>query len=133
LFRRVVLRDPLKMKALQKGLIQLSEEGATQVFRPMNSNDLILGAVGVLQFDVVAYRLKDEYNVECSYEPIQVATARWVDCEDLKMLEDFRKKAYDNLSLDGAGELTYLAPSRVNLDLTMERWPEIKFHATREH
>jgi peptide chain release factor 3 len=99
----------------------------------MNSNDLILGAVGVLQFDVVAYRLKDEYNVECSYEPIQVATARWVDCEDPKMLEDFRKKAFDNLSLDGADELTYLAPSRVNLELTMERWPEIKFYATREH
>lgn len=133
MFRRVVLRDPLKMKALQKGLVQLSEEGATQIFRPMNSNDQILGAVGVLQFEVVAYRLKDEYNVECSYEPIQVATARWVECKDPKMLEDFRKKAYDNLSIDGAGELTYLAPSRVNLELTMERWPEIIFHATREH
>jgi len=133
LFQRVRLRDPLKMKALQKGLIQLSEEGATQVFRPMQSNDLVLGAVGVLQFDVVAYRLKDEYGVECSYEPVQVATARWIECDDEKMLNDFRKKAAENLSLDAADELTYLAPSRVNLDLMMERWPEIRFLATREH
>jgi len=133
LFQRVRLRDPLKMKALQKGLIQLSEEGATQVFRPLQSNDLVLGAVGVLQFDVVAYRLKDEYGVECSYEPVQVATARWIECDDEKMLNDFRKKAAENLSVDAADELTYLAPSRVNLDLMMERWPEIRFLATREH
>ena len=133
LFRRVVLRDPLKMKALQKGLIQLSEEGATQVFRPTQSNDLVLGAVGVLQFDVVAYRLKDEYNVECTYEPVQVATARWIECDDPKMLADFEKKAAENLALDAADELTYLAPSRVNLELTMERWPDIRFLSTREH
>jgi peptide chain release factor 3 len=133
MFRRVVLRDPLRMKALQKGLDQLSEEGATQVFRPLASNDLILGAVGVLQFDVVAYRLRDEYNVECSYDTIGVSTARWVTCEDEKMLQDFRKKAETNLALDSGGHLTYLAPSRVNLELTMERWPEIEFHATREH
>jgi peptide chain release factor 3 len=133
LFRRVVLKDPMRMKALQKGLIQLSEEGATQVFRPELSNELILGAVGVLQFDVVAYRLKDEYGVECKYEPVQVATARWIECDDEKMLAEFRKKAADNLAVDAADELTYLAPTRVNLDLAMERWPDITFHATREH
>jgi peptide chain release factor 3 len=133
LFRRVVLRDPMRMKALQKGLIQLSEEGATQVFRPLNSNDLILGAVGVLQFDVVAYRLKDEYGVECSYDPVQVSTARWVDSDEPHKLEEFRKKAADNLALDAAGQLTYLAPTRVNLELAMERYPDIAFHATREH
>jgi peptide chain release factor 3 len=133
LFRRVVLRDPMRMKALQKGLIQLSEEGATQVFRPLNSNDLILGAVGVLQFDVVAYRLKDEYGVECSYDPVQVSTARWVDSDEPRKLEEFRKKAADNLALDAAGQLTYLAPTRVNLELAMERYPDIAFHATREH
>jgi len=133
MFRRVILRDPLRMKALTKGLQQLSEEGATQFFRPMLSNALILGAVGVLQFDVVAYRLKDEYGVECSYEPVQVATARWVECDDEKMLDEFKRKAAENLSIDAAGELTYLAPTRVNLDLTIERWPDITFHATREH
>jgi peptide chain release factor 3 len=133
LFRRVRLKDPLKMKALQKGLDQLSEEGATQVFRPLNRNDVIVGAVGVLQFDVVAFRLKEEYSVECGFEAVNVNTARWVECSDAKMLNDFRKKASDNLALDAGGSLTYLAPTRVNLDLTIERWPEVEFHATREH
>ena len=133
LFKRVQLRDPLKMKALQKGLLQLGEEGATQVFRPLNNNDMILGAVGVLQFDVVASRLKEEYGVECSYDNVPVIAARWVECEDEKMLSDFRKKVSDNLALDGGDYLTYLAPSMVNLNLIMERWPDITFHATREH
>ncbi len=133
LFRRVYLKDPLKMKALQKGLDQLSEEGASQVFRPLNRNDIIVGAVGILQFDVVAYRLKAEYNVECGFEAINVKTARWVTCDDEKMLSDFRKKAADNLALDAGQSLTYLAPTKVNLDLIMERWPEVEFHATREH
>jgi len=133
LFKRVRPTDPLKMKQLQKGLQQLSEEGAVQLFMPKRNNDLILGAVGQLQFEVVMYRLKDEYKVECIYEPISVATARWVECSDNKMLGDFEKKAYDNLALDGAGLLTYLAPTRVNLNLTQERWPDVKFRATREH
>jgi peptide chain release factor 3 len=133
LFRVVRLKDPLKSKALLKGLTQLSEEGATQLFRPLLSNDLILGAVGVLQFDVVAYRLKAEYNVQCSYEQSTIATARWVECDDPKMLEDFKTKCADNLALDGAENLTYLAPTRINLALTMERWPQIKFRETREH
>ena len=132
LFRRAVLKDPLRMKALQKGLEQLSEEGATQLFRPFKNNDLILGAVGVLQFDVVAHRLRDEYKVECAFENISVATARWISCDDEKMLEKFREKAYENLALDQSGELVYIAPTRVNLDLAMERWPDIEFMATRE-
>ncbi len=133
LFRRVQLKDPLKSKQLQKGITQLSEEGATQVFMPLRNNDIIVGAVGVLQFDVVAHRLKEEYKVECSYDNINVATARWIYCEDAKMLEDFKRKCHDNLALDGGGYLTYLAPTRVNLELTMERWPDVKFAATREH
>jgi peptide chain release factor 3 len=133
LFRRVQLKDPLKMKALLKGLIQLGEEGATQVFRPLGSNELIVGAIGSLQFDVVAWRLKDEYNVECSYDNIPVSSARWVSCEDGKILQEFKQKAAQNLALDGGEYLTYLAPSMVNLNLTIERWPDIKFHATREH
>ncbi|MDH4273608.1 MAG: peptide chain release factor 3 [Gammaproteobacteria bacterium] len=133
LFRRARLRDPLRAKSLLKGLEQLSEEGATQLFKPLNNNDLILGAVGVLQFDVVAERLKSEYGVEAIFEPVNVSTARWVQCADEKKLDEFRKKAADNLAVDGAGELTYIAPTRVNLELTMERWPDIQFRATREH
>ncbi len=133
LFRLVRLKDPLKLKALQKGLKQLCEEGATQLFKPLNSNNLILGAVGLLQFDVVAYRLKHEYNVDCVYEPVSVVTARWTYCDDEKKLEEFKKKAFDNLALDGSDNLTYLAPTRVNLSLTMERWPDVEFKTTREH
>jgi len=133
LFRLVQLKDPLKSKQLQKGLKELSEEGATQVFMPMRNNDLVVGAVGVLQFDVVASRLKEEYKVDCGYMPVSVNTARWVVCDDEKKLAEFKRKASDQLSVDGGGHLTYLAPSRVNLSLMIERWPEIEFRATREH
>lgn len=132
LFRRAQLRDPLKLKALQKGLLQLSEEGATQFFRPLIGNELVLGAVGILQFDVVAYRLKNEYNVDSVFEHVNVQTARWVSCEDEKMLQDFTNQLMNNLAYDAADQLVYLAPSRVNLQLTEERWPKIKFSATRE-
>ena len=133
LFRRARLRDPLRMKALQKGLQELCEEGASQLFRPLNSNDLIVGAVGILQFDVVAHRLKNEYNVDCSFENVNVATARWISSDNAQKLEEFRKKAFDNLALDANDNLTYIAPTRVNLELTIERWPDIEFHATCEH
>jgi peptide chain release factor 3 len=121
------------MKALQKGLDQLCEEGATQLFKPLRNNDMILGAVGQLQFEVVAFRLQDEYAVAAVFDTVNVHTARWIYCDDEKHLEEFRTKAYDNLAVDHSGALVYLAPSRVNLELTIERWPKIKFAATREH
>lgn len=133
LYKRIRLKDPLKLKQLQKGLTQLSEEGSTQVFMPMKNNDLIVGAVGVLQFDVVAYRLKDEYKVDCIYEPISIYTARWISADNNAKLEDFKRKAAENIALDAGGHLTYLAPTRVNLNLMEERWPDIIFHSTREH
>jgi peptide chain release factor 3 len=133
LFRRIRLTDPMKAKALQKGLQQLSEEGSTQVFSPLNSSDLIVGAVGQLQFDVVAYRLADEYKVQALYEPVNIYTVRWIEAEDERKLEEFRKKAVEHLSEDGGGYLTYLAPTRVNLSLMEERWPDIRFRETREH
>lgn len=133
LFRRIRLKDPLKTKQLQKGLQQLSEEGSTQVFFPKNNNDIIVGAVGVLQFEVVAFRLKDEYKVEAIYEPVSVATARWVTCADSKKFEEFKRKCADYLAIDSGGHLTYLAPTRVNLSLSQERYPDVRFNGTREH
>ncbi len=133
MFRRVRLKDPLKSKQLQKGLTELAEEGATQVFMPLRNNDLIVGAVGTLQFDVVAYRLREEYKVDCVYEQIAVSTARWVYCDDEKKLAEFREKGYEHLAMDGGGYLTWLAPTRVNLQLTQERWPTVRFSPTREH
>ena len=133
LFKRIRLKDPLKQKQLQKGLIQLSEEGAVQVFRPLINNDLIVGAVGVLQFDVVVARLKAEYNVDAIYEHVNVSTARWVYCDDQKKLDEFRRKSEANLALDGGDNLTYIAPTMVNLSLAQERYPDVDFRTTREH
>jgi peptide chain release factor 3 len=133
LFKRIRLKDPLKAKQLQNGIRQLSEEGSTQVFFPLKNNDIIVGAVGQLQFDVVAFRLKEEYGVEAIYEPVNVYTARWAEAEDNKIIEALRNKAEDNLAIDGGGHLTYLAPTRVNLSLAEERFPDIAFRATREH
>ena len=133
LFRRAVLKDPLRLKELSKGLDQLCEEGATQLFRPLTSNDLILGAVGPLQFDVASFRLQDEYSVECVFEAVNVATARWIDCADDGMLDEFSRKLKSSLALDHTGRLVFLASSLVNLNLTQERWPDNEFKATREH
>lgn len=133
LFRSVRIKNPLKIKQLHKGLQQLGEEGAVQVFRPLNGGDLILGAVGILQFDVVAHRLQTEYGVDAVFDSSSIHTARWVTCADPKKLADFEKQLVNNLAQDAAGSLAYLATSRVNLELTQERWPDIVFHDTREH
>jgi len=132
-FRRVRLKNPLKAKQLEKGLLQLSEEGAVQVFRPVLGNDYILGAVGVLQFDVTMARLKSEYSVDAVYESIDFATARWIECADKKLLADFEKKCQGNLALDAEGNLTYLAPSEWRLGYVLEQWPGVSFLKTREH
>lgn len=133
LFCRVQLKDPLCLKALQEGLDQLSEEGASQVFRPINNNEIIVGVVGELQFDVIAFRLRAKYNVECLFEGINVNTARWITCNDEKKLEEFKHKTADNLAVDAGESLTHLALTQVNLELRMERWPEVEFHPTPEH
>jgi peptide chain release factor 3 len=133
LFRRVRARDPLKSKQLERGLDQLAEEGATQVFKPMRRSEFIVGAVGALQFDVVAFRLQEEYRADCIYEDASVWTARWVTSNDLKKLEEFEARAVDHLARDSGGHLAYLAPTRANLMLTEERWPDVQFHKTREH
>ncbi len=132
-FRAVRIRNPIKVKQLHKGLQQLGEEGAVQVFKPLDGGDLILGAVGMLQFDVVASRLQGEYGVDAMFEGASTTSARWVTCDDRKMLADFEKALSHNLAIDAAGNLAYLAPNSVNLKLTQERWPKVVFHTTREH
>ncbi len=131
LFRRVVLKDPLKSKQLNAGLDQLCEEGATQVYRPILNNDVVLGAVGVLQFDVVKERLATEYNVNCEFVPVDVHTARWVEGSEAD-LRKLRDKADNRLARDHSGALVYLASSRVNLSMMQERWPTLQFNDTRE-
>ena len=132
-FRSVRIRNPIKVKQLHKGLQQLGEEGAVQVFKPLDGGDLILGAVGMLQFDVVASRLQGEYGVDAMFEGTSTTSARWVTCDDKKILADFEKALSHNLAIDAAGNLAYLAPNNVNQKLTQERWPKVVFHTTREH
>ncbi|RLC13611.1 MAG: peptide chain release factor 3 [Deltaproteobacteria bacterium] len=132
-FKRVILKDPMKAKALQKGLTQLSEEGTIQVFKPLIGNLYIIGAVGILQFDVTMARLKAEYNVRAGYETIDLSVARWITCKDEKILKEFKTKNEPNLTLDAEGWLTFLTTSVYQLGFTMEEWPDIEFHNTREH
>jgi len=133
LFRRVRLKDPMKRKQLHKGLIQLSEEGAVQVFKTLLGGDYILGAVGVLQFDVTVERLKTEYKVEADYVAADFQVARWVTCADDKKMAEFRRLFESSLAEDADGFLAYLAPSGWKLNYTEEQWPDITFHKTREH
>jgi peptide chain release factor 3 len=128
----------MKAKALQKGLIQLAEEGAVQVFTPVNGSGYILGAVGALQFDVILHRLRDEYGVEGAFESVNFGTARWIHAKDPKApnagkeLERFQSRSRDNLAIDGEGRLTYLADSVWSLKRVQEAWPEIEFRTTED-
>ncbi|MGD9311130.1 MAG: peptide chain release factor 3 [Desulfosarcina sp.] len=131
-FRRVRLRNPLKTKQLRKGLTQLAEEGTVQFFRPLSGNGTILGAVGLLQFDVTMARLKAEYGVDADYEPVTIAAARWIASEDNKQLSAFEKEKHASLARDSHGQLTYLASSLWRLENAMQGWPKIRFHKTRD-
>ena len=132
LFRRVRPRNPLKSKQLDRGLRHLSEEGASQVFFPLMTNDIVIGAVGPLQFDLVAFRLDDEYRADCVFEPANVFAVRWVT-GDAADIAELKRRSVDRLALDGGGCLAYLAPSRTNLALAEERFAKLTFAATREH
>ncbi len=133
LFSRARLRDPMKAKQLEKGLRQLGEEGAVQVFAPLVDNTLLIGAVGQLQFEVVEHRLKAEYGVDAMFERAGIHTARWVTCADNNHLNEFVKANQARLAKDVDGNYSYLADTGVNLRLAQERWPKVQFHATREH
>ncbi|MFO7728806.1 MAG: peptide chain release factor 3 [Desulfonatronovibrio sp.] len=132
-FQRVILRNPLKSKQLEKGLKQLTEEGAIQLFRPVSGNDYILGAVGALQFDVTAARLQAEYGVEASYEPLDFSTVRWIDSDNKKALKDFRQRYFTSLVEDIEGYPAMLFASKWRLERAKEEWPDIRFMEVREH
>ena len=131
-FVRVVLEDPLKSKQLNKGLDQLSEEGAVQVFRPKTSNDQFLGVVGPLQFDVVKYRIKAEYGVNVRFQPLPYKMARWVRAEEKSDLETFLSQNAGNICFDQHGSPTMLIDEPWRLRLIEERNPKIQFVATSE-
>ncbi len=133
LFQRVRLDDPLKSKQLKAALEQLSEEGASQIFKPMDGASWIIGVVGQLQFDVIASRLAAEYAVKGSFEAVQYTTARWVKAKDKKALDNFIDRNKFNTAEDASGAITYLAPNAWHLDRIQKDFPEIEFLKTREH
>jgi len=132
IFKKAILKNPMKAKHLQKGLVQLAEEGVVQVFRPVARNGYILGAVGNLQFDITMERLRSEYGVDAVYEPVDYNVARWVECDDPKKMADFEKKNRSNMVRDAERSRAYLTTSEFQLDYCMKEWPGIAFHKTRE-
>jgi peptide chain release factor 3 len=133
LFRVARPRDPFKTKQLAKGLQELGEEGAIQVFQTEQSNTMLLGAVGQLQFEVVAARLASEYKVDAIYDPASISTARWLTFPDDDVRRNFAREQAAALATDVDGNAVFLATNKYNLQVTMERWPKVGFHATREH
>jgi len=132
LFRSARPRDPFKAKQLQKGLLQIGEEGAIQVFETEMGN-LLLGAVGPLQFEIVAQRLQTEYQVDAIYESADVSTARWLTFPDDDTRKRFEREQAARMARDVDGNPVYIATNRYNLQVTMEHWPKVGFLATREH
>jgi peptide chain release factor 3 len=133
LFQRVQLSDPLKSKQLKSALEQLSQEGVSQVFKPLNGGNWIVGVVGALQFDVIASRLEAEYGVKGRFEAVPYTAARWVLCEDAAKLKAFTDANSHNIAEDGTGSLAYLAPNDWHLMRIQQDWPDVQFAKTREN
>jgi peptide chain release factor 3 len=131
-FRYVNNADPMKSKQLNKGLDQLMDEGVAQMFTREVDNRKIIGTVGALQFDVIKYRLENEYGASCGYEPVNLYKACWVSCEDEKALKEFRQRRRRDIAHDTHGQLVFLAESAWALQMAQENHPKIKFHFTSE-
>jgi peptide chain release factor 3 len=133
LFQTVEIADPLRSKQLRTGLAQLGEEGAIQVFRPMAGGTLLLGAVGNLQFDVVAHRLRHEYGCEARLAPARYTMARWVTADDPREMKRFIDANAHRVAHDAVQAPAFLAAHKAELEVAYEHWPSIRFHALREH
>ncbi|MBU3620020.1 peptide chain release factor 3 [Polynucleobacter sp. CS-Odin-A6] len=133
IFRMVESADPLRSKQLRTGLMQLGEEGAIQVFRPMMGGTMLLGAFGQLQFEVVSHRLQTEYGAEVRLLPARYNLARWVSSEDPVALKKFIQENIHRMAEDVVGASVFLASHKSELDVAQQRWESIQFHALREH
>ncbi|WVN42744.1 peptide chain release factor 3 [beta proteobacterium MWH-UniP1] len=133
MFRMVETADPMRNKQLRTGLMQLGEEGAIQVFRPHMGGAMLLGAVGQLQFEVVAHRLSTEYGAEVRLMPSRFNVARWVTSDNPKKLAQFLEENAHRTAEDVVGAPVLLTAHKSELDVVQERWPDIQFHALREH
>jgi peptide chain release factor 3 len=131
-FRYVENADPMKSKQLAKGLEQLMDEGVAQLFTKETNGRKIIGTVGALQFDVIQYRLKNEYGASCTYEPTNMHKACWVTCGAPRAFKEFRTRRARDLARDKDGHLVYLAESAWSLKMAQENHPEVQFHFTSE-
>ncbi|MBI3044542.1 MAG: peptide chain release factor 3 [Betaproteobacteria bacterium] len=133
LFQTVQIADPLRSKQLRTGLAQLGEEGAIQVFRPVAGGTLLLGAVGNLQFEVVAHRLRHEYGCEARLAPARYTGARWITADDPRDMKRFIDANAYRIAHDAVEAPTFLAAHEAEIEVARELWPAIRFHALREH
>lgn len=133
LFKTVALKDPMKAKHLDKGLRQLSEEGATQLFIRPSTGMKMLGAVGALQFEVVKFRLEDEYNVRADYEGTPFIGVRWLKFEDKKVEDSFKSNYSGNILLDGKDRLCYGVKSDWDLKLCQDKNSGVKFFKNSDY
>jgi peptide chain release factor 3 len=131
-FRRIELSTAMKTKQLRAGLEQLGEEGAIQIFHPLDGSSAILGAIGQLQFEVVVHRLAHEYGAEIRLLPVNCYGARWVSGDEAE-LERFTRAFPHLTARDAGGVLTLLAPSKGELEVWQERWDKVRFHTLREY
>ncbi len=132
-FRFVNNANPLKTKQLNKGILQLMDEGVAQLFVMEQSQRKIIGTVGALQFDVIQYRLEHEYGASCTYEPLRIYKACWVTCDDPKEMKEFISRRKKDIAKDKDGKLVYMAETQWGLKTVQENHPKISFHFTSEY
>ncbi|MGV8095192.1 MAG: peptide chain release factor 3 [Mangrovibacterium sp.] len=132
LFRYIENADPMKSKQLAKGIDQLMEEGVAQLFTSQFHGRKIIGTVGQLQFEVIQYRLEHEYNAKCRFENIPMHKACWIECDNKKILAEFKQRKHQKMALDKRGRDVFLADSPFILQMAQDEFKEIKFHFTSE-
>lgn len=132
IFKELINTDPMKTKQLEKGIQQLTDEGVAQLFIQQLGNRKIVGTVGELQFDVIQYRLQNEYGASCRFRPLGFIKACWITAEDKKKIEDFTRYKPENIAYDKEGNMVYFAESEWLLKKAIENNPGITFHFTSE-
>ncbi|MCF0160022.1 MAG: peptide chain release factor 3, partial [Bacteroidaceae bacterium] len=132
LFKYIENADPMKTKQLNKGIDQLMDEGVAQLFVNQFNGRKIIGTVGQLQFEVIQYRLENEYNAKCRWEPVRLYKACWIESDNLAELENFKKRKHQYMAKDRQGRDVFLADSGYVLQMAQEDFEHIKFHFTSE-
>ncbi|EFA92737.1 peptide chain release factor 3 [Hoylesella buccalis ATCC 35310] len=132
MFKYIENEDPMKSKQLNKGIEQLMDEGVAQLFINQFNQRKIIGTVGQLQFEVIQYRLENEYNAKCRWEPVRLYKACWIEADNHEELENFKKRKYQYMAKDRQGRDVFLADSSYMLSMAQQDFKHIKFHFTSE-